>query len=117
MTLGLSPEERSHIVRASYMVRPVKRLPSKPWSGWPSVRGMSAAVMPMRRTVSAPAICGKAAGAVASLMAAIVARPFPDLLVRIAGIPLSASDGYFLCNLMQRLCQGKQLLAELHLVA
>src|SRR6266436_5014773 len=29
-TLGLSAEERSHIVSASYIVRPVKRLPSKP---------------------------------------------------------------------------------------
>ena len=29
-TLGLSAEERSHSVSASYMVRPVKRLPSKP---------------------------------------------------------------------------------------
>src|SRR3954470_12943724 len=33
ITLGLSADERSHIVSASYMVRPVKRLPSKPWSG------------------------------------------------------------------------------------
>jgi hypothetical protein len=31
---------------------PVKRLPSKPWSGWPSVRGMSAAVIAMRSTFS-----------------------------------------------------------------
>ncbi len=30
MTLALSADERSHIVSASYMVRPVKRLPSKP---------------------------------------------------------------------------------------
>ena len=29
-TLGLSADDRSHIVSASYMVRPVKRLPSKP---------------------------------------------------------------------------------------
>ena len=29
-TLALSAEDRSHIVSASYMVRPVKRLPSKP---------------------------------------------------------------------------------------
>src|SRR5258707_1393730 len=29
-TLGLSAEERSHIVSASYIVSPVKRLPSKP---------------------------------------------------------------------------------------
>src|SRR5689334_17183038 len=32
-TLGLSAEDRSHPVKASYIVRPVKRLPSKPWSG------------------------------------------------------------------------------------
>jgi len=31
----------------------VKRLPSKPWSGWPKVRGMSAAVMAMRKVVCA----------------------------------------------------------------
>src|SRR5258707_4333872 len=30
ITLGLSADERSHIVRASYIVRPVKRLPSTP---------------------------------------------------------------------------------------
>ena len=30
ITLGLSADDRSHIVSASYMVRPVKRLPSKP---------------------------------------------------------------------------------------
>ena len=55
-TLALSAEERSQAVRPSYMVLPVKRLPSKPWSGWPRVRGMSAAVMPMRTTdwASAP---------------------------------------------------------------
>ena len=49
-TLALSADERSQVVSPSYMVLPVKRLPSKPWSGWPSVRGMSAAVMPMRTT-------------------------------------------------------------------
>src|SRR6202007_1284797 len=52
-TLGLSDDERSHIVSASYIVSPVKRLPSNPWSGCPSVRGISAAVMPMRSTGSA----------------------------------------------------------------
>ena len=31
---------------------PVNRLPSNPWSGCPSVRGMSAAVMAMRSTFS-----------------------------------------------------------------
>src|ERR1700709_2465643 len=30
ITLALSADDRSHIVKASYMVRPVKRLPSKP---------------------------------------------------------------------------------------
>src|SRR5918997_6996704 len=34
---------------------PVKRLPSKPWSGWPWVSGMSAAVMPMRSVPCAAA--------------------------------------------------------------
>ena len=67
ITLALSADDRSHIVSASYIVRPVKRLPSKPWSGWPSVRGISAAVMPMRSTVSALASCGSpTASAVAS---------------------------------------------------
>ena len=51
-TLGLSALERSQPVSASYMGMPVKRLPSKPWSGWPSVRGMSAAVIAMRSTFS-----------------------------------------------------------------
>ncbi len=60
IALALSDDDRSHIVSASYIVRPVKRLPSKPWSGWPSVRGISAAVMPIRSTVSALAIAGSA---------------------------------------------------------
>jgi hypothetical protein len=55
-TEGLSALLRSHAVSASYMVRPVKRLPSKPWSGWPNVRGMSAAVIAMRRVVCAWAV-------------------------------------------------------------
>jgi hypothetical protein len=38
-TLALSADERSHVVRPSYIVLPVKRLPSKPWSGWPTVFG------------------------------------------------------------------------------
>ena len=71
ITLGLSADERSHIVSASYIVRPVKRLPSKPWSGWPSVRGISAAVMPMRSTVSAPAMVG-ISNAIASSAAVVV---------------------------------------------
>jgi len=55
MTLGSVSEDRSQWVRASYIGIPVNRLPSNPWSGWPLVRGMSAAVMPMVRTVSAQA--------------------------------------------------------------
>ena len=54
------------MVSPSYMVLPVKRLPSKPWSGWPSVRGMSAAVMPMRTTVSAMAEDGSVSHATVS---------------------------------------------------
>ena len=51
-TLGASALLRSQCVSASYIGMPVKRLPSKPWSGWPRVRGMSAAVIAMRRTFS-----------------------------------------------------------------
>ena len=51
-TLGASALDRSQCVSASYIGMPVKRLPSKPWSGWPSVRGMSAAVMAMRSSFS-----------------------------------------------------------------
>ena len=72
-TLGLSADDRSHIVSASYIVRPVKRLPSKPWSGWPSVRGMSAAVMPMRSTESAPAVAGSAKAETVVIIAATTA--------------------------------------------
>ena len=35
------------------MVLPVKRLPSKPWSGCPTVFGISAAVIPIRTTLCA----------------------------------------------------------------
>jgi hypothetical protein len=55
MTLGSVSDDRSQCVRASYIGMPVKRLPSKPWSGCPLVRGMSAAVMPMVSTFSAQA--------------------------------------------------------------
>jgi hypothetical protein len=58
-TLAASALLRSQCVSASYIGMPVKRLPSKPWSGWPSVRGMSAAVIAMRSTFS----CASAAGA------------------------------------------------------
>ena len=51
-TLGASALDKSQWVSASYIGMPVKRLPSKPWSGWPSVRGMSAAVIAMRSTFS-----------------------------------------------------------------
>jgi hypothetical protein len=49
---------------------------------------MSAAVMPMRNTVSAPAICGNAkADATASIMRAVALRLFADTSVRIVVIP------------------------------
>src|SRR5882757_4942272 len=49
---------------------------------------MSAAVMPMRRTVSAAAIRGSpATAASASIKAAAVARLCPDFSLRIAAIP------------------------------
>ena len=51
-TLAASALDKSHCVSESYMGIPVKRLPSKPWSGCPSVRGISAAVMAMRRVFS-----------------------------------------------------------------
>ena len=87
-TLAFSAEDRSHIVSASNMVRPVKRLPSKPWSGWPSVRGMSAAVMPMRKTVSAPALRGSpSAETAASIATASSARLFPHFSLRIPANP------------------------------
>ncbi|MNV49139.1 hypothetical protein D3C71_1410820 [compost metagenome] len=66
-TLGPSFLDRSHCVRPSYIGMPVKRFPSKPWSGWPSVRGMSPAVMPMRNTFSAWA----APGAITATPAAV----------------------------------------------
>jgi len=87
MTLGLSAADRSHIVSASYIVRPVKRLPSKPWSGWPRVRGISAAVMPIRSTDSAEARCGSpTTSAVASIHAV---RAFFELTIRICSNPFS----------------------------
>ena len=70
-TLALSAEERSHVVRPSYIVLPVKRLPSKPWSGWPTVFGISAAVMPMR-TVCADAVDMNAASNPAASGAAAI---------------------------------------------
>ncbi len=63
-TLGPSTLDKSQCVSASYIGMPVKRLPSKPWSGWPSVRGMSAAVMAMRKTFSCAA-AGPAASSAA----------------------------------------------------
>jgi hypothetical protein len=60
---------------------------------------MSAAVMPMRKTVSAPAIRGNpAAHAIASIMTAALARPFADFSVRIVGNPFSTFSDYFLCK-------------------
>jgi hypothetical protein len=67
---------------------------------------MSAAVMPMRKTVSAPAIRGSpAAHAIASNIAAALARPFADFSVRIAEIPFRLSVTISYANGMQRLCQ------------
>ena len=66
MTLGLSADERSHIVSASKSVRPTNRLPSKPESGWLVVAGMSAAVMPMRSVLWAAAVAATAAAASAT---------------------------------------------------
>ncbi|MNQ86711.1 hypothetical protein D3C85_1019110 [compost metagenome] len=78
-TLAPSVLERSHCVRPSYIGMPVNRLPSKPWSGWPSVRGMSPAVMPMRNTFSACA----APGAMAATPAAAIAMAAVRDLMRI----------------------------------
>ncbi|MNS92240.1 hypothetical protein D3C72_1263690 [compost metagenome] len=72
--------ERSHCVRPSYIGMPVKRLPSKPWSGWPSVRGMSPAVMPMRSTFSACAATGASAPAPAAASASAAARDLMRIL-------------------------------------
>ena len=54
-TLAFSADDRSQLVRPSYIVLPVKRLPSKPWSGCPTVFGISAAVIPIRTTLCAEA--------------------------------------------------------------
>jgi hypothetical protein len=40
------------------------------------------------------------------MMTVATARLFPDFSVRISANPFQAFDDYFLCNLMQRLCQG-----------
>jgi hypothetical protein len=69
---------------------------------------MSAAVMPMRKIVSALAARGSAADtASASIPAVTKARPVPHFLVRIAVKSFSLFCDYFLCNCMQRLCQGR----------
>ncbi len=73
-TLGASALDRSHCVSESYIGMPVKRLPSKPWSGWPSVRGMSAAVMAMRSTFSCAAAGPQASRAAASRAAGTKGR-------------------------------------------
>src|SRR5262249_29710119 len=83
-TLALSADDRSHDVSPSYMVLPVKRLPSNPWSGCPSVRGMSAAVMPIRTTdwASADEAAANASEATAAMrtslcMTASILWPLP----------------------------------------
>jgi hypothetical protein len=64
---------------------------------------MSAAVMPMRKTVSAPAICGNAkAAATVSIMRAVVVRLFTGLSLRIAVISFST----LLINCYAILCNG-----------
>jgi hypothetical protein len=65
---------------------------------------MSAAVMPMRNTVSAAAICGKVkADATVSIIKAVVVRLFTGLSVRIAVIFLL---GLLLTNSYAILCNG-----------
>src|SRR5260221_5281748 len=58
----------------------MKRQPSAPWSGWPAVTGMSAAVMPTRSTVSACAGMAVAA-AMPSARSALPNAAMPASLV------------------------------------
>ena len=84
-TLAFSADDRSHAVRPSYIVLPVKRLPSKPWSGCPTVFGISAAVIPIRTTLCAEA----AEAATASTPASTNVRPLSGCLIVLAsGTPL-----------------------------
>src|SRR5262245_26443896 len=83
-TLALSADERSHVVSPSYIVLPVKRLPSKPWSGWPTVFGISAAVMPMRATLWADAAVTVTAISAAARGAAVINKP----VLFIANLPI-----------------------------
>ena len=83
-TLALSADERSHVVSPSYIVLPVKRLPSKPWSGWPTVFGISAAVMPMRTTDCADAAVRLTASSAAASGAAVINKP----VLFIANLPI-----------------------------
>jgi len=67
---------------------------------------MSAAVMPMRKTVSAPAICGSPATvAIASIITAAIDRLFGRFFGTHQNKSLLDFHDYFLCNIMQRLCQ------------
>jgi hypothetical protein len=63
----------------------------------------------MRMMVSALAVPGRVTpAAMASTRAIAVVRRFPDFALNIAPDPLDDFDDYFLCNLMQRLCQWRQ---------
>jgi hypothetical protein len=63
----------------------------------------------MRMMVSAPAIRDRVThAAIASRATATAGRPFPDFALNIALDPLDDFGDYFLCNLMQRLCQWEQ---------
>jgi hypothetical protein len=78
--LGASLLERSQCVSASYIGMPVKRLPSKPWSGWPSVRGMSAAVIAIRNTFSCAIAVPPAVKAAKTSNTAVHLRSMPDCM-------------------------------------
>jgi hypothetical protein len=64
----------------------------------------------MRTIVSASAIRGWVTiAAIASSAAPAAVRRFPGFSLHIAINPLfEFPDGYFLCNVMQRLCQWRQ---------
>jgi hypothetical protein len=79
---------------------------------------MSAAVIPMRMIVSAPAIRGSpAAEAIPSMTAAVIARLFPDFSIRIAVNPFPTFDDYLLCTRMQRPCQWREIFSQIAVAA
>jgi hypothetical protein len=47
------------------------------------------------------------------MTAAVVVRHFPDFSLRIAVIPFPTFDDYFLCKLMQRLCQRRGFFSQI----